>query len=98
MSTIHKSQLIEELAAELGITASLSEKYLNHFIQRIYNELRAGNKVNIHGFGQFSVSFRKSRVGIHPRTHKALVLPDLNTPKFVSGEAFKAAIKLRRSK
>ena len=53
---------------------------------------------NISGFGQFSVSHRNPRIGVNPRNpSQKIQIPELNTPKFRAGEAFKDAVKLRNS-
>jgi nucleoid DNA-binding protein len=94
---MNKLQLSEQLAAKLSITHSDSERFLNTLISMIYEQLRGGDKVNISGFGQFSVSHRHSRIGVNPRNpSQKITIPELNTPKFKAGEAFKEAIKLRQ--
>ena len=94
---MNKLQLTEQLAAKLGITHSEAERMVNTLITLIYDILRSGDKVNISGFGQFSVSHRASRIGVNPRNpSQKITIPELNTPKFKAGEAFKAAIKLRQ--
>lgn len=93
---MNKLQLTEQLAAKLGITHSEAERFVNTLIQMIYEQLRGGDKVNISGFGQFSVSHRASRIGVNPRNpSQKITIPELNTPKFKAGEAFKEAVKLR---
>lgn len=93
---MNKLQLTEQLAAKLGITHTEAERMTNALIALIYDILRSGDKVNISGFGQFSVSHRASRIGVNPRQpSQKITIPELNTPKFKAGEAFKAAIKLR---
>ena len=93
---MNKLQLTEQLAAKLGITHSEAERFLNTMVGMIYETLRGGDKVNISGFGQFSVSHRASRIGVNPRNpSQKITIPELNTPKFKAGEAFKEAIKLR---
>jgi len=93
---MNKLQLTEQLAAKLGITHTEAERFVNTLIQMIYEKLREGDKVNISGFGQFSVSHRASRIGVNPRNpSQKITIPELNTPKFKAGEAFKEAIKLR---
>ena len=93
---MNKLQLTEQLAAKLSITHSEAERFLNSLTVMIYEVLRGGDKVNISGFGQFSVSHRKSRIGVNPRNpSQRITVPELNTPKFKAGEAFKEAIKLR---
>lgn len=94
---MNKLQFNEELAAKLGITFSEAERYLNTAINLIYTKLREGDKVNISGFGQFSVSHRLARIGVNPRRpSEKITIPELNTPKFKAGEAFKAAVKLNK--
>lgn len=94
---MNKLQLTEQLAAKLSITHSESERFLNSLIAMIYEQLRGGDKVNISGFGQFSVSHRHARIGVNPRNpSQKITIPELNTPKFKAGEAFKEAIKLRQ--
>ncbi len=93
---MNKLQLTEQLAAKLSITHSEAERFVNTFIQMIYEQLRNGEKINISGFGQFSVSHRASRIGVNPRNPtQKITIPELNTPKFKAGEAFKEAVKLR---
>lgn len=95
---MNKLELTEILAARLGITHSEAERMLNTFINIVYEQLRAGEKVNISGFGQFSVSHRAPRIGVNPRKpNQKIQIPELNTPKFKAGEAFKAAVKLRKT-
>lgn len=94
---MNKLQLTEQLAAKLGIPHSEAERFLNTLTQMIYTELNTGAKVVISGFGQFSISHRKSRIGVSPRNpSQKITIPELNTPKFKAGEAFKEAIKLRK--
>jgi DNA-binding protein HU-beta len=93
---MNKLEFTEQLAAKLGITVSEAERYLNTFIQMVYDVLRNGDKVNISGFGQFNISHRAPRTGVNPRNPtQKITIPELNTPKFKAGEAFKEAVKLR---
>lgn len=95
---MNKSDLIEQLAAKLSITYTDAERMLNTFINLVYETLRGGGKVNISGFGQFSVSHRAPRIGVNPRNpSQKIQIPELNTPKFRAGEAFKDAVKLRNN-
>ena len=93
---MNKLQLTEELAARLGMPHSAVVQMVEYFIALIYEKTAAGEKVNISGFGQFSVSHRASRLGVNPRNpSQKITIPELNTPKFKAGEAFKEAVKLR---
>jgi DNA-binding protein HU-beta len=91
-----KSELIEELAAQCSVTYTISERLLNTFIKLIYQELKKGGEMQLSGFGTFSVHHRKGRLGINPQTFERMEIPDSNTPKFVAGQEFKRAVKLKR--
>ena len=92
-----KIDFVETLAAKLGITFSEAERFLNTATNLIYETLNAGEDVNISGFGKFSISHRASRIGVNPRNPSVkITIPELNTPKFKAGEAFKEAVKLNK--
>ena len=92
-----KSELIKKLAERLRIPESLAELFLNTFIKLIYESLSKGEEVNISGFGKFKVSHRLARIGVNPRNpSQKITIPELNTPKFISGEAFKEAVKIKK--
>lgn len=95
---MNKLEFVEQLAAKLGITHSEAERFVNAAISMIYEQLKDGGKINISGFGQFSVSHRALRIGVNPRhPSERITIPELNTPKFKAGEAFKEAVKLRKA-
>jgi len=87
---------VEELAVNVRQTLTDTDRFLNHVFALIYKRLRDGDTINFSGFGKFSVSHRASREGVNPRTLEKITIPELNTPKFKAGEAFKQAIHLRR--
>lgn len=90
-----KSELIEKMAMQLGIPMRQAERCVNNLTNIIYAELKGGNKVQISGFGTFSVSHRAPRLGVNPRNpSEKITIPELNTPKFKAGEVFKEAVKL----
>lgn len=94
---MNKLQFIEQLAAKLGKTFTETENILNTTFKMIYETLDAGGEVSLSGFGKFSVSHRASRIGVNPRNPiERITIPELNTPKFKAGEAFKEAIKLKK--
>jgi nucleoid DNA-binding protein len=96
MGKINKSDFVEQMAAKLKLSYSQFERILNAQTEFIYQALTEGNSVSISGFGQFSVSHRASRIGVNPRQPaQKIQIPELNTPKFRAGEAFKEAIKLK---
>lgn len=92
-----KKEFVEELGAELGVTVTVADDILKTVTSMVYKKLASGDTVQWSGFGTFSVSHRKARMGVYPRNpSKPLLIQELNTPKFKAGEAFKAAVKLKK--
>jgi nucleoid DNA-binding protein len=85
----------EVLAKRAGITFSEADVIVRSFKSLIYESLASGHTVEFSGFGQFSVSDRAPRLGVNPKTLAKITIPELNTPKFVAGSAFKQAVKLK---
>lgn len=70
---------------------------LDTMFDMVYLDVAAGNKVSWHGFGQFSMTRRAARIGVNPRNpSEKITIPELQTPKFKAGEAFKKAIELKK--
>ena len=59
----------------------------------IKDALSQGEKVQLIGFGSFSVAERFARTGRNPRTGKPLKIPAKKVPKFVAGKALREAVK-----
>lgn len=94
---MHKPELVEAIAAASGITATDSERFLNNFIKIIYSATAKDQIVNIQGFGQFSRSHRKARLGVNPRQPSIkITIKELYTPKFRAGEGFKKAVSINK--
>jgi len=94
---IPQSGFIEILAARCGITASEAERFVHAFKLLVYESLADGHTVELSGFGQFMVSYREARIGVNPRhPEQRITIPKLNTPKFKAGEAFKAAVAIKK--
>ena len=93
---ITQSAAAELLAARMGITATQAKVFVDQFKVFVYEQLSLGNEVELSGFGVFSVSHRAPRLGVNPRQPtQRITIPELNTPKFRAGEAFKEAVKLK---
>ena len=89
---INESELIEIWAAKTGTPYNKAEQDYNTLIDLIVSNVAKGKKVNLQGFGKFTVTKRKSRLGINPRTLEPMILLPVNTVHFVAGEMFKRAI------
>lgn len=92
MSKLNESELIELWAAKCGLELSKAEKDYNTLLDLIVSNVAKGRKVVLQGFGKFTVTKRKARLGINPRTLEPMTIPPVNSPKFTAGEAFKRAV------
>ena len=88
-----RAELVDAIAAETAMAKADAEKLMTAFQTILGRQLKAGEKVNIFGFGVFQVSKRKARVGRNPKTGAAIDIPESKTPKFRAGRVFKEAIQ-----
>lgn len=63
-----RTQLIDALTLTLAIPRKDSETVLQTVIESMVNSLRAGDKVEIRGFGSFRLRQRQARLGRNPKT------------------------------
>lgn len=92
-SRINKTELIEQLAEELGIPKAQAEKYLGAFIDTITRNLVEDTEVNITGFGLFKVTRRRAHKGIDPKRLTPMMIPESFTPSFQAGNTLRTAVR-----
>ncbi len=82
-----KSELIERLAAEnTHLTHMEVERVVNVVLGQMTTALGEGGRVELRGFGAFSVRSRPARAGRNPRTGEAVDVPAKSVPFFKSGK------------
>ena len=82
---MNKSELIDKIAAGAGLTKADAKKALDATTAAIKEALVAGEKVQLIGFGTFSVNERPAREGINPATKEKLQIAAKNVAKFKAG-------------
>ncbi len=87
-----KADLIEALANKLGINRTEAEKAVNIVLDDIVNALHQGERVNISGFGTFSVSTRQARTGRNPKTGESIDIAASRSAKFKPGKQLKDSL------
>ena len=87
-----KADLIEALANKLGINRGDAEKAVNIVLDDIVNALHQGERVNISGFGTFSVSIRQARTGRNPKTGESIEIAASRSAKFKPGKQLKDSL------
>lgn len=82
---MNKTDLINAIAAEAGLTKADAAKALNATTAAIANAVKAGDKVTLVGFGTFAPTERPARTGKNPRTGETLTIPAKKVVKFKAG-------------
>ena len=88
-----KVELINAIAADANISKKDAEAALKATIAAITDALKAGDKVQLVGFGTFEVRERGERTGRNPRTKETIKIAASKAPAFKAGKALKDAIK-----
>lgn len=88
-----KSELIAELAEENPhLTQRDVERVVSVILERMIEALEAGGRVELRGFGAFSVRSRPSRPGRNPRTGETVHVKAKHVPFFKSGKELRARL------
>ena len=89
---MNKSDLIESMATNAGISKAAAGKALDAMMKSITGELMTGGRVSLVGFGSFSVSQRAARDGRNPQTGATIKIPARNVVRFKAGSELKDAV------
>ena len=89
---MNKTEFIAAVAEKAEISKKDSEKALKAFVDVVTEQLKAGDKVQLVGFGTFEVSERAAREGRNPQTGNTMTIAACKAPKFKAGKALKDGI------
>lgn len=89
---MNKSDLIDAMAADAGITKASAKKALESFLGNVEGSLKDGNRVSLVGFGSWSVSKRAAREGRNPQTGKTIKIAAKNVVKFKAGSDLQSSV------
>jgi integration host factor subunit beta len=82
-----RSELIQKLADENPHLYQRDvEKIVNTIFEEIIGAMADGDRVELRGFGAFSVKKRDSRIGRNPRTGEAVDVEEKHVPFFKTGK------------
>jgi DNA-binding protein HU-beta len=90
--TMNKSDLIDGMAEDAGITKAAAKKALESFLGNVEKSLKKGNRVSLVGFGSWSVSRRAAREGRNPQTGKTIKIAAKNVVKFKAGSDLQSSV------
>lgn len=89
---MNKTELIEKIAEGSGLSKVDSKKALDAAVAALKDALVAGDKIQLVGFGTFSVSERPAREGINPATKEKIQIAAKKVAKFKAGAELADAI------
>ena len=89
---MNKSELITAMAEKSELTKKDAGAALDALTAAVEDALKAGDKVQLVGFGTFEVKERAARTGINPQTKQPVEIAASKSPAFKAGKALKDAL------
>lgn len=88
-----RSDLVAVLAERFGqLTQRDTEFAVKTILDAMSDALARGHRIEIRGFGSFSISRRPPRVGRNPRSGEQVMIPEKLAPHFKPGKALREAV------
>jgi len=88
-----KSELIEQLARRQGHLAYKDvELAVKSLLEQMSESLSNGRRIEIRGFGSFSLHYRPPRVGRNPKTGESVELKGKHVPHFKPGKELRERV------
>lgn len=84
-----KADLVDEVTQAAELSRKDSETVVEIVFESIVKSLRAGDKIEIRGFGSFRSRQRKARVGRNPKTGERVEVPPKTVPYFKPSKELK---------
>lgn len=82
---MNKSELIDAMASNSGLSKADAKRALDGFTTAVEGALKKGDKISLVGFGSFGISQRAARTGRNPQTGKEIKIAAKNVVKFKAG-------------
>lgn len=88
-----RSDLVARLAERFGqLTQRDAEFAVKTILDAMSEALAKGHRIEIRGFGSFSISRRPPRMGRNPRTGEQVLIPEKLVPHFKPGKALREGV------
>lgn len=81
-----KAELVDEVARTTQLTKKHAEIIVNTVFDSIVHSLKAGEKIELRGFGSFRIRHRGPRLGRNPKTGERVEVPAKRIPYFKPGK------------
>lgn len=92
-----KSELIERLCSQQAhLSAKQVEDAVKNILENMAMSLESGQRIEIRGFGSFSLHYRAPRVGRNPKTGEKVELDGKCVPHFKPGKELRERVNIFR--
>ena len=86
---MNKTELIAAVAEKTDLSKKDADAAVSAVLGAITDALKAGDKIQLVGFGTFEVSERAAREGRNPKTGEKMPIAASKSPKFKAGKALR---------
>ena len=90
---MNKTEFITSVAEKSGLSKTDAKKAVDAFIETVSDEMKAGGKVSLLGFGSFSVTEKAARKGVNPKTKQPIEIAARKAVKFKASAELNDKIK-----
>lgn len=90
---MNKTEFISAVSEKSGLSKTDAKKAVEAFVETVSQELKAGGKVALLGFGSFSVTEKAARKGVNPKTKQPIEIAARKSVKFKAGAELADQIK-----
>lgn len=90
---MQKTDFVKAVAEQAKMSQKDTKEIIDAALEVIADQLKAGEKVTLTGFGTFEVRQRQAREGVNPQTGKKISIPATKTPGFSASSTLKARVK-----
>jgi len=87
-----KLDLINEVVNKTGVTKTKAEMAVETVFESMKKALARGDRIELRGFGVFTVRPRKTGIGRNPRTGVAVTVPAKRVPHFKPGKEMRVRL------
>jgi len=92
---VNRTELVDSVSGKTGLDKKQSEAAVTAVADAVINEIKAGNKVSLFGFGTFSPTARAARMGRNPQTGAPVKIAASKGVRFAPASAFKEVLNSR---
>ena len=89
---MNKTELIAAVAEKTDLSKKDADAAVSAVLGAITDALKAGDQIQLVGFGTFEVRNRAAKQGRNPRTGETMTVPASKVPAFKAGKALKDAV------